>query len=298
MVEEEKRLRVDNDPIGKAIETLPRARLHQAPLQLDGDRHHRGSREGHARRLPEVLRHLLPAQQRDADRGRRRRRGDGAQAGRPVLRRRSRAAPEPPRDYADGAAADRDARARRCRSRCRSRSSSAATTSRAPPIPTCRALEVLAAILSAGESSRLHQRLVRQDHLAIAAGGVTESMEDPGPVHRLRGATCPTGSAPRSRRRWPRRSRACATSRSTADELEKAKNQLAAAFVFGLQTVDGIATRLGAGAVRRGGLAPLHRGGDALPGGHRRRRAAGGAQVPRRHQPHARDAGPPGRETP
>ena len=31
----------------------------------------------------------------------------------------------------------------------------------------------------------------------------------------------------------------------TAVELDKAKNQLAAAFIFGLQTVDGIATQLG-----------------------------------------------------
>ena len=77
-----------------------------------------------------------------------------------------------------------------------------------------------------------------------------------------------------------------------ADELDKAKNQLAAGFVFGLQTVDGIAQALGARAVRRGRLEAVRRGRDALPGGDRRRRAAGGAQVPRRQQPHARDAGP------
>src|SRR5450432_3340299 len=46
--------------------------------------------------------------------------------------------------------------------------------------PDLPALEVLAAVLSAGESSRLPQRLVRHDHLAIAAGGVTEALEDPG----------------------------------------------------------------------------------------------------------------------
>src|SRR5262249_37018084 len=38
--------------------------------------------------------------------------------------------------------------------------------------PDMPALEVLAAILSGGESSRLHQRLVRRDHLAVAAGGL------------------------------------------------------------------------------------------------------------------------------
>ena len=80
--------------------------------------------------------------------------------------------------------------------------------------PDVPALEVLAAALSTGESSRLHQRLVRREHLAIAAGGVTEALRAAGPVHRLRRATCPTGTRPACRRCCPRRSRACATSRS------------------------------------------------------------------------------------
>ena len=45
-----------------------------------------------------------------------------------------------------------------------------------------------------------------------------------------------------------------------ADELDKAKNQLAAGFMFGLQTVDGIARALGRARIRRGGLAPVRRG--------------------------------------
>ena len=42
------------------------------------------------------------------------------------------------------------------------------------------ALEILASILSAGESSRLHRRLVRKEKLAVAAGGLTAVMEHPG----------------------------------------------------------------------------------------------------------------------
>ena len=60
----------------------------------------------HARGLPEVLRRLLPAQQRDARRRRRRRRGRGAQAGREVLR---------PDAARPGAAAQRRSRSRRRR---------------------------------------------------------------------------------------------------------------------------------------------------------------------------------------
>ena len=178
---------------------LPRAGLHEAPLQLDGHRHHRGSRQGHARRLPEVLRHLLPAQQRDADRRRRRRRGRRCAGWSRSTSARSRAAPAPPRDHGRGAAAD----ARRARETlddpgAGARSSSAATTSRAPPIPTLPPLEVLAAILSGGESSRLHQRLVRKDHLAIAAGGLVETHGGSGAVPRLRRLPARSRSRPRS----------------------------------------------------------------------------------------------------
>ena len=137
VVEEEKRLRIDNDPVGKAIGTLPRAGLHPAPLQLDGDRDDRGPGKGHPRRLPALLRHLLSAQQRHADRRRRRGRAGRAQAGRPVLRghrARSRA-----RRATTRSSRRRRRRARRrCRWRSRSRWWSAATTSRAPRIPTCR----------------------------------------------------------------------------------------------------------------------------------------------------------------
>ena len=157
--------------------------------------------------------------------------------------------------------------------------------------PDVPALEVLAAILSAGESSRLHQRLVRNDHLAIAAGGVDRVAGGSGAVHRLR--------------RLPARSRRGRCSSGAGEEIARVRDQPVEArrarqgqepagggFVFGLQTVDGIAPGAGRGAVRRGRLAPLPRGGDALPGGHRGRRAAGGAQVPRRRQPHAGDARP------
>ncbi len=57
--------------------------------------------------------------------------------------------------------------------------------------------------------------------------------------------TCPTRTARRFRPRCPTRSRRVRDAPVAADELDKAKNQLAAGFVFGLETVDGIAQRLG-----------------------------------------------------
>ncbi|HVV51681.1 MAG TPA: pitrilysin family protein [Polyangia bacterium] len=110
--------------------------------------------------------------------------------------------------------------------------------------PDMPALEVLAAILSSGESSRLPERLVRHDHLAIAAGGVTEAMEDPG-LFIVYAASLPSKDQTQI---WNELAEEVGRVRDkpvAAAELDKAKNQLAAAFVFGLETVDGVAMRLG-----------------------------------------------------
>ncbi len=113
------------------------------------------------------------------------------------------------------------------------------------------ALEVLGAILSGGESARLNQRLVRTEHLAVAAGGLAETMEDPG-LFLVYAAYLPDHDAVKvqaSLLEEVARARAHAV---TAHELDKAKNQLAAGFVFGLQTVDGIAHALGDAQYVRG----------------------------------------------
>jgi zinc protease len=106
------------------------------------------------------------------------------------------------------------------------------------------ALEVLAVILSGGESARMTQRLVRREHLAIAAGGLAEIMEDPGLflVYAIYLADRDAAKVQASLLDEVARTR---THPVTANELEKAKNQLAASFVFGLQTVDGVAHALG-----------------------------------------------------
>jgi zinc protease len=110
--------------------------------------------------------------------------------------------------------------------------------------PDVPALEVLAAILSGGESSRMHQRLVRKEHLALAAGGLAQILEDPG-LFLVYAAYLPDKDAAQVERLL-REEVARARERAvTAAELDKAKNQLAAGFVFGLSTVDGVARELG-----------------------------------------------------
>jgi zinc protease len=106
------------------------------------------------------------------------------------------------------------------------------------------ALEVLATVLSAGESSRLHERLVRTDHLAIAAGGLVESMEDSG-LFLAYAAYLPDRDPAKVQAALFEEIARARDHGVSAEELDKAKNQLAAGFVFGLETVDGIATELG-----------------------------------------------------
>ena len=60
----------------------------------------------------------------------------------------------------------------------------------------------------------------------------------------------------------------------------------------GSQTVDGIAQALGRAQYVEGDWQRFVDGATRYAGRHRRRRAAGGAQVPGRRQPHTRDAGP------
>jgi zinc protease len=110
--------------------------------------------------------------------------------------------------------------------------------------PDVPALEVLAAVLSGGESSRLHQRLVRKEHLAIAAGGFAMAFEHPG-LFLIYAAYLPDRDAARVQAVLAEEITAVRDKPITPAELDKAKNQLAAGFVFGLQTVDGIAQALG-----------------------------------------------------
>jgi zinc protease len=110
--------------------------------------------------------------------------------------------------------------------------------------PDLPALEVLATILSGGESSRLHQRLVRHDHLAIAAGGLTEPLEDPG-LFIVYAAYLPDRDPAKVAAALAEEIARVRDKPVTPEELDRAKNQLAAGFVFGLQTVDGVAQALG-----------------------------------------------------
>lgn len=121
-----------------------------------------------------------------------------------------------------------------------------------PDIP---ALEVLATILSAGESSRLNQRLVRRDKLAVAAGGVAEVMEHPG-LFIVYAAHLPSTEPARAQERVHAalvdEIARVRTHGVAPAELVKARNQLQAGFTFGLESSEGIARELGLAQLVRG----------------------------------------------
>ncbi len=110
-----------------------------------------------------------------------------------------------------------------------------------PDIP---ALEVLASILSAGESSRLNRRLIRKDKLAVAAGGLAEVMEHPG-LFIVYAAHLPDKDQAKIRGALSDEVARVRSAPVAAGELAKAKNQLTAAYMFGLESVDGVARELG-----------------------------------------------------
>jgi zinc protease len=105
-------------------------------------------------------------------------------------------------------------------------------------------LEVLQQILSGGESSRLHQRLVRKDKLAVAAGGFVFAHEDPG-LFLTFAAFLPTSDAGKIRAALASEMARVADKAVEAKELQKAKNQLAARSVYQRERVTDIASAVG-----------------------------------------------------
>ncbi|MDB4966840.1 MAG: peptidase domain protein [Myxococcales bacterium] len=106
------------------------------------------------------------------------------------------------------------------------------------------ALEVLQQILASGESSRLHQRLVRKEKNAVAAGGFVFSHEDPG-LFLTFALYLPTMDADKLKAALDEEIARVSTEKVDARELQKARNQLAARAVYQRERVSGLATSIG-----------------------------------------------------
>lgn len=105
-------------------------------------------------------------------------------------------------------------------------------------------LTVLSTILSAGRSSRLYKKLVRTDKLALAAGGFVRELEHPG-LFFIYALGLPNKALPKLQQALLAQVERVRKTPVTAKELAKAKNQLATAQLRGLQTVSGLAQQIG-----------------------------------------------------
>jgi len=110
------------------------------------------------------------------------------------------------------------------------------------------ALEVVSRILSQGESSRLYKKLVYEDQSALFAGGLALGRKDPGLFYAF------AAVKPGKDRKAVEDTLFSVIERlgrdgPTADELTKAKNQSEAELVFGLENVQDRAQAVGQAAL-------------------------------------------------
>ena len=105
------------------------------------------------------------------------------------------------------------------------------------------AVDMLATLLSGGESSRFHKRLVDQEQVALAAFSFPFSLEDPGVT--LNYAICNMGVAPDAVEKIINEEiERVKTELVTEKELQKLKNQTEAQFISGNSRMVGIAENL------------------------------------------------------
>ena len=112
-------------------------------------------------------------------------------------------------------------------------------------------LKVVASLLTEGESSRLKQRIVAKDKIGVAAGGQLLVLEQPG-FFFLFAAHAKPDDGPKVEKAMLDEVAKMGTTGPSAKDLDKAKNQLAARFVFALDSVDGIAQQIGLSWVNSG----------------------------------------------
>ncbi|HWS78510.1 MAG TPA: pitrilysin family protein [Thermomonas sp.] len=106
------------------------------------------------------------------------------------------------------------------------------------------ALELLGTILSQGESSRLHQRLVEREQAAVQAGTYIDAGFDPGMLW-VYAMLPPGGDMAKVETLLDDELARVARDGVTAAELDKARNLKASAFWRGMATINGKARALG-----------------------------------------------------
>ncbi len=114
-----------------------------------------------------------------------------------------------------------------------------------------RVLELLDAALSKGKSSRLHQRLVEREQVAVHVGSSLNAGFDPG-LFMVYAVLPPGGDAARVEALIDEELQRLAREGVTAEELQKLRNQQLAGFWRNLATISGKAQALGSYEVFHG----------------------------------------------
>ena len=225
--------------------------LRRSSLCAAGDRQHRGSRRGDDRRSPRVPRGLLPARQCRAAGVGQFRAGRSRPLGRPIFRADRTAVLENP--AGDGEEPARTAARHYTVYEPNTPLPAVLISYPSPPSsdPDAVTLEVLNAILSRGDSSRLHDSLVYRDRIASQVGSFFDAKQGRGnlAVYAILsgGKDAATGEA--SLRREVARLR---TAPVSAAELKEAKTELLTAALEERETVAGRADELARAIVLAG----------------------------------------------
>ena len=119
--------------------------------------------------------------------------------------------------------------------------------------PDRYALGVASLLLSTGETSRLHQRLVREQQLAVVASGAPMLYADAGAFLAF-SFYLPVHSAETQAEALLAEVERLGHEPPTQEELERARNQLAASVAFQFDTLDGVSTQIGWAVVMEGGI--------------------------------------------
>ena len=112
------------------------------------------------------------------------------------------------------------------------------------------ALEVRSAVLSAGRSARLNQALVRKGKLSLYAGGFLRDQEHPG-LLMIYAVGLPTHDLERMEQALLTEVERVAAEGVTGTELRRAKSQLSTGLLAALRTPSGVASQLGMSALMR-----------------------------------------------
>jgi zinc protease len=127
--------------------------------------------------------------------------------------------------------------------------------------PDIFALKVAARVLFGGESSRLYRRLVYEEQKALFVDGEAARQQDPGLFYVMAGAVPGADMDSVEAEVWQEVDK-LQTETISANELQKAKNQLEAEFINGMQTNESRASEVGSFEIDTGDYMNIYKDAD------------------------------------